>query len=90
LCTLLQILRQMLYSFPQYQQNHMLSHTLTLLSSLYIVKLDSDLSLRLHLFSYSTSSWHLYWSHFCLLKLHHILTYLFVFHYHELWCPVCF
>jgi len=52
LCTLLRILHQMLDTLPRYQQNYMLSHPLTLLSSLNIVKLDSDLSLRLHLYSF--------------------------------------
>ena len=41
LCTLLQVLYQMLGTFPQCQQNYMLSHALTLLSSLYIIKLCS-------------------------------------------------
>jgi hypothetical protein len=27
-------------------------------------------------------------SHFCLLKLQHLLAYMFLFHYHSLWCPV--
>lgn len=52
LCTLLEILHQMLDTFPHYQQNFMLSHALKLLSSLYILKLYIDLSLRLHFCSF--------------------------------------
>jgi hypothetical protein len=28
------------------------------------------------------------WSYFLLLKLQHLLTYMFLFHYLGLWCPV--
>ena len=28
------------------------------------------------------------WSHFCLIRLQHLETYMFLFHYHVLWCPV--
>jgi len=33
--------------------------------------------------------WFLPSSHFCVMKLDCPLTYMFLFHYHGLWCPVC-